>query len=111
MEEAFDTNYPKGYKHDPMEEFVDRSLKNLDIDCIELLQLHCPPSELLKTKETFESIDALVKKGKVAHYGVSVHKVEDALNAIKYPNVKSIQLVFNIFRQKPIEKLFKNKKK
>ncbi len=105
------TNYPKGYKHDPMEEFVDRSLKNLDIDCIELLQLHCPPSELLKTKETFESIDALVKKGKVAHYGVSVHKVEDALNAIKYPNVKSIQLVFNIFRQKPIEKLFKEAKK
>ena len=105
------TNYPKGYKHDPMEEFVDRSLKNLDIDCIELLQLHCPPSELLKTKETFESIDALVKKGKVAHYGVSVHKVEDALNAIKNPNVKSIQLVFNIFRQKPIEKLFKEAKK
>ena len=105
------TNYSKGYKHEPMEEFVDRSLKNLDIDCIELLQLHCPPSELLKTKETFESIDELVKKGKVAHYGVSVHKVEDALNAIKNPNVKSIQLVFNIFRQKPIEKLFKEAKK
>lgn len=105
------TNYPKGYKHDPMEEFVDRSLKNLDIDCIELLQLHCPPSELLKTNETFETIDELVKKGKVAHYGVSVHKVEDALNAIKNPNVKSIQLVFNIFRQKPIEKLFKEAKK
>ena len=105
------TNYPKGYKHDPMEEFVDRSLKNLDIDCIELLQLHCPPSELLKTNETFETIDELVKKGKVAHYGVSGHKVEDALNAIKNPNVKSIQLVFNIFRQKPIEKLFKEAKK
>ncbi len=105
------TNYPKGYKHEPMEEFVDRSLKNLDIDCIELLQLHCPPSELLKTNETFETIDELVKKGKVAHYGVSVHKVEDALNAMKNPNVKSIQLVFNIFRQKPIEKLFKEAKK
>ena len=92
------TNYPKGYKHAPMEEFIDRSLINLDIECIDLLQLHCPPSDVISNKETYEMMDNIVKKGKVANYGVSVHKVSDAMEAIKNPNVKSIQLVFNIFR-------------
>ena len=101
------TNYPKGYKHQPMEEFVDRSLKNLNIECIDLLQLHCPPSEVCSKAETYEMIDRLVKKGKVANYGVSVWKISDALEAIKFKNVKSIQLVFNIFRQKPAEKFLK----
>ncbi len=107
------TNYPKGYKHYPMEEFIDRSLKNLGIDCIDLVQLHCPPIEIIKKKETFEMMDKFVKKGKIANYGVSVHTIEDALEAIKFPNVKSIQMVFNVFRQKPAEnflKLAKEKK-
>ncbi len=104
------TKYPRGYKHDPMEEFIDRSLKNLGIDCIDLVQLHCPPSELIKKKVTFEIMDTFIKKGKIANYGVSVHTVEDALEAIKYPNVKSIQIVFNIFRQKPAE-IFLNQAK
>ena len=102
------TNYPKGYKHKPMEEFVDRSLKNLNIECIDLLQLHCPPTEMCSQAETYDLIDRLVEKGKVAHYGVSVWKVSDALEAIKFKNVKSIQLVFNIFRQKPIENFLQN---
>ena len=93
-----------------MEEFIDRSLKNLGIDCIDLVQLHCPPSELIKKKVTFEIMDTFIKKGKIANYGVSVHTVEDALEAIKYPNVKSIQIVFNIFRQKPAE-IFLNQAK
>ena len=97
------TNYPRGYKHEPMEEFINRSLKNLGIDCIDLVQLHCPPIEVIKKKETFEIMDEFIKKGKIAHYGVSVHTIEDALEAIKHPNVKSIQMVFNIFRQKPNE--------
>ena len=105
------TNYPKGYKHQPMEEFVDRSLKNLNIECIDLLQLHCPPSEVCSKAETYEMIDRLVKKGKVANYGVSVWKISDALEAIKFKNVKSIQLVFNIFRQKPIEHFLKEAKR
>ncbi|MDC3089832.1 aldo/keto reductase [Candidatus Pelagibacter sp.] len=105
------TNYPKGYKHHPMEEFIDRSLKNLNVECIDLVQLHCPPLEIIKKKETFENMDAFVKKGKILHYGVSVHTIEDALEAIKYPNVKSIQIVFNIFRQKPIDYFFKEAKK
>jgi aryl-alcohol dehydrogenase-like predicted oxidoreductase len=105
------TNYSKGYKHYPMEEFIDRSLKNLKIDCIDLVQLHCPPLDILKKKETFESMDYLIKKGKILHYGVSVHTIEDALEAIKNPNVKSIQLVFNILRQKPLEFFFEQAKK
>lgn len=85
-----------------MEEFVDRSLINLGIDCIDLLQLHCPPTEIISKKETFEMMDEIVKKGKIAHYGVSVFKISEAMEAIQNPNVKSIQMVFNIFRQKPI---------
>jgi aryl-alcohol dehydrogenase-like predicted oxidoreductase len=94
------TNYSKGYKQEPMEEFIDRSLMNLGIECIDLLQLHCPPSEILIKKETFEMMDKIVKKGKVANYGVSVHKI-----------VKSIQMVFNVFRQKPAEAFFEEAKK
>jgi aryl-alcohol dehydrogenase-like predicted oxidoreductase len=105
------TNYPRGYKHEPMEEFIDRSLINLGIDCIDLLQLHCPPSEICSKKETYEKMDAIVKKGKIAHYGVSVHKLSDAMEAIQFSNVKSIQIVFNIFRQKPAESFLKEAKK
>ncbi len=105
------TNYSKGYKQEPMEEFIDRSLINLGVDCIDLLQLHCPPSEIISKKETFEMMDAIVKKGKIVNYGVSVHKISDAIEAIKNPNVKSIQIVFNIFRQRPTEVFFKEAKK
>ena len=94
-----------------MEEFIDRSLINLGIDCIDLLQLHCPPSEIISKKETFEMMDEIVKKGKIVNYGVSVHKISDAMEAIQNPNVKSIQMVFNIFRQRPAEVFFKEAKK
>ena len=105
------TNYPRGYKQESMEEFVDRSLINLGIDCIDLLQLHCPPTEIISKKETFEMMDEIVKKGKIAHYGVSVFKISEAMEAIQNPNVKSIQMVFNIFRQRPAEVFFKEAKK
>ena len=105
------TNYPRGYKQEPIEEFVDRSLINLGIDCIDLLQLHCPPSEICSKKETYEMMDEIVKKGKIAYYGVTVHKLSDAMEAIQFPNVKSIQIVFNIFRQKPAEAFLKEAKK
>jgi len=94
-----------------MEEFIDRSLKNLGVDCIDLVQLHCPPIDIILQKETFEIMDNFVKKGKICHYGVSVHTIEDAMQAMKYPNTKSIQLVFNIFRQKPTENFLKEAKK
>lgn len=105
------TTYDKGYKHKYMEAFVDRSLKNLGIDCIDLLQLHCPPKEVCSDPNTYETLNQLVKKGKILHYGVSVHNLEDAYSAIQFPNVKSIQLVFNIFRQKPIDNFFYEAKK
>jgi len=102
---------PRGYKLKNIEEFIDRSLINLGIDCIDLLQLHCPPSEICSKKETYEMMDEIVKKGKIVHYGVSVFKISEAMDAIQFPNVKSIQMVFNIFRQKPAEVFFKEAKK
>ena len=105
------TNYERGYKHFPMEEFFDRSLKNLGVEQIDLVQLHCPPLEQYSKPETFELMDEIVKKGKISNYGVSVYNLSEAYEAMKYKNVKSIQLVFNIFRQKPIEKFLNLAKK
>ena len=97
----------EGYNLKNIEDFIDRSLINIGVDCIDLLQLHCPPSEICSKKETYDMMDEIVKKGKIANYGVSVEKVSEAMEAIKYPNVKSIQIIFNIFRQKPLEVFFK----
>jgi len=97
----------EGYNPQNIESFIDRSLKNLGVECIDLLQLHCPPSDVCSKKETYEMMDDIVKKGKILHYGVSVEKVSEALDAIQFPNVKSIQIIFNMFRQKPSEELFK----
>ena len=97
----------QGYNLKNIEGFIDRSLVNLGIDCIDLLQLHCPPSEICSKKQTYEMMDEIVKKGKIANYGVSVEKVSEAMDAIQFPNVKSIQIIFNIFRQKPAEIFFK----
>ena len=97
----------EGYNLKNIEGFIDRSLINLGIDCIDLLQLHCPPSEICPKKETYEMMDEIVKKGKIANYGISVEKVSEAMDAIQFPNVKSIQIIFNIFRQKPAEIFFK----
>ena len=102
---------PEGYNLKTIEKFIDRSLNNLGIECIDLLQLHCPPTEICSKKELYEMMDEFVKKGKILHYGVSVFNISEALSAIKFPNVKSIQIVFNIFRQKPLDLLFKVAKK
>ncbi len=97
------TSYPRGYKHEPMEEFVDRSLRNLGTESIDLLQLHCPPIEVLQEEGTFPLLDRLIDKGKIKHYGVSVYHLSEAVEALKNPRVKSIQFVFNIFRQQPAD--------
>jgi aryl-alcohol dehydrogenase-like predicted oxidoreductase len=102
-----DPHTAEGYNLKNIETFIDRSLSNLGVDYIDLLQLHCPPSEICPRIETYEMMDEIVKKGKIAHYGVSVEKVSEAMDAIQFPNVKSIQLIFNIFRQKPSEIFFK----
>ena len=100
-----------GYNLKNIESFIDRSLSNLGVDIIDLVQLHCPPSEICGKPETYEMMDEIVKKGKIKYYGVSVEKVSEALDAIQHPNVKSIQIIFNIFRQKPNEIFFQEAKK
>jgi len=86
--------------------YVERSLKNLEVDALDLLQLHCPPTDVYYMPEVFDGLDQLVRAGKLRFYGVSVERVEEALKAIEYPNVQSIQIIFNLFRQRPADLLF-----
>jgi aryl-alcohol dehydrogenase-like predicted oxidoreductase len=102
-----DPHVASGYNRGNLTAFVERSLKNLDTDAIDLLQLHCPPTEVYYMPETFGVLDDLVQAGKLKHYGVSVEKVEEALKAIEYPNVKTVQIIYNIFRQRPADLFFK----
>lgn len=90
-----------GYTKANLEGFIDRSLKNLRVDCLDLVQLHCPPTDVLYRPEVFEGLSELQKAGKIMGYGVSVEKVEEALKAIEFPGVASIQIIYNIFRQRP----------
>lgn len=91
----------QGYNAENLNAFVERSLVNLDTDCLDLVQLHCPPPEVYYQPEVFDIMDRMVTAGKIKHYGVSVEKVEEALKAIEYPNVATIQIIYNIFRQRP----------
>ncbi len=90
-----------GYTAENIERFVDRSLSNLATDSLDLLQLHCPPTDVYYRPEVFAGLDDLVAKGKLRHYGVSVEKVEEALKAIEFPGVETVQIIFNILRQRP----------
>jgi aryl-alcohol dehydrogenase-like predicted oxidoreductase len=95
-----------GYNRKNLESFVDRSLSNLGVDSIDLLQLHCPPSEVYHRPEVFKALDELKREGKIRYYGVSVEKVGEALKATEYPDVQSVQIIFNIFRLKPATEFF-----
>lgn len=86
--------------------FVERSLRNLEVEALDLLQLHCPPTDVYYMPEVFDGLDQLVRAGKLRFYGVSVERVEEALKAIEYPNVQSVQIIFNVFRQRPAELFF-----
>ncbi len=97
---------PDGYNAANLTAFVDRSLTNLAVDCLDLVQLHCPPTEVYYRPEVFAALDGLVKAGKIRFYGVSVEKVEEALKAIEYPHVQSVQIIFNAFRLRPAELFF-----
>jgi len=92
-----------GYTRDNLAGFVERSLRNLETDCLDLLQLHSPPAEVYQRPEVFAALDDLVKAGAIRHYGVSVETVDQALAAIEYPGVRTVQLVFNMFRQRPAD--------
>ncbi|MAM10103.1 MAG: aldo/keto reductase [Rhizobiaceae bacterium] len=100
-----------GYTLENLEGFVDRSLRNLRMERLDLLQLHCPPTEAFYRPDVFEALDALKAKGKIANYGVSVEKVEEALKAIEFPGVASVQIIYNIFRQRPASLFFPEAKR
>ena len=96
----------ENYSYANLRGWLERSLKNLEIEAADLVQLHCPPWDAYYTPEVFASCDRLVEEGLIRAYGVSVEKVEEALKAIEYPNVASVQIIFNIFRQRPAELFF-----
>ncbi len=95
-----------GYNRQNLEQFINDSLRNLETDCLDLVQLHCPPIEVYYRPEVFGALDDLTKEGKIRYYGVSVEKVEEALKAIEFPGVQSIQIIFNMFRTRPAEMFF-----
>jgi aryl-alcohol dehydrogenase-like predicted oxidoreductase len=90
-----------GYNRENLTTFVERSLRYLGVETLDLVQLHCPPTEVYYRPEVFGVMDDLVAAGKLRFYGVSVEKVEEALKAIEYPNVRTVQIIFNMFRQRP----------
>lgn len=101
-----DPHIADGYNAENLSQFIERSLKNLAVEALDLLQLHCPPTEVYYRPEVFAALDDFVKQGKLRYYGVSVELVEQALKAIEFPNVQSVQIIFNIFRQRPADLLF-----
>lgn len=94
---------PEGYSRENLTAWVERSLGNLEVDALDLLQLHCPHPAVYDRPEVFGILDDLVSAGKVRYYGVSVETVAEALRAVAYPNVQSVQIIFNMFRLKPAE--------
>jgi aryl-alcohol dehydrogenase-like predicted oxidoreductase len=97
---------PEGYSRANLTGWVERSLRNLDVEAIDLLQLHCPPTSVYYMPEVFGVLDDLVAAGKLLYYGVSVEKVEEALKAIEFPQVQTVQIIFNMLRLRPAEFLF-----
>jgi aryl-alcohol dehydrogenase-like predicted oxidoreductase len=96
----------EGYSRENLSAWIDDSLRNLSTDRLDLVQLHCPPTALYSRPEVFGILDDLIAAGKIRYYGVSVQKIEEALKAIEFPNVQSVQIIFNCFRQRPAEIFF-----
>ena len=108
---AGDIHDPQTYSEEQVRAYCEASLKRLDREAIDLYQIHCPPFEILKDGQVFEVLDKLKQEGKIRHYGVSVESVEEGLHCLTNPNVSALQVIFNIFRQKPLEELFPEAKK
>jgi aryl-alcohol dehydrogenase-like predicted oxidoreductase len=98
-----DPHVAAGYNRNNLTAFVERSLRFLEVDALDLVQLHCPPPEVYYRPETFEALDGLVEQGKIRYYGVSVEKVEEGIKALEFPRLASVQIIFNIFRQRPAD--------
>ena len=101
----------EGYQPKVLQKFVEDSLKRMRLETLDLIQLHCPPSEVYYRPEIFEMFDRLKDQGKILNIGVSVEKVEEALKAIEYPNVTTVQIIFNLFRQRPSQLFFEEARK
>ncbi len=101
----------EGYSRENLTGWIEDSLRNLSTDALDLVQLHCPPTAVYHRPEVFGILDDLVKAGKVRFYGVSVEKIEEALKAIEFPNVQTVQIIFNCFRQRPAELFFAQAKR
>lgn len=101
----------EGYQPKVLQKFVEDSLKRTGLETIDLIQLHCPPTEVYYRPEIFELFDRLKEQGKIQNMGVSVEKVDEAMKAIEYPNVTTMQIIFNLFRQKPSELFFQEAQK
>ena len=97
----------RGFTRENLNDWIDRSRANLEVDSLDLVQLHCPPTELYYHPDVFGLLDDLVKDGKIRSYGVSVEKIEEAIKAIEYPGVASVQIIFNLLRQRPLDLFFK----
>jgi aryl-alcohol dehydrogenase-like predicted oxidoreductase len=95
-----------GYSKTNLQAWLDRSRKNLECDTIDLVQLHCPPTDLYYTPQVFDWLEDFVNAGVIKYYGVSVEKVEQAIKAIEYPHLQTVQIIFNLFRQRPAELFF-----
>src|SRR5215813_14188193 len=100
-----------GYNAANLTSFVEDSLRNLSTDSLDLVQLHCPPTDVYYRPEVFGALDRLMEAGKIRHYGVSVERVEEALKAIEYPKVQTVQIIFNCFRLRPAELFFEQAKR
>jgi aryl-alcohol dehydrogenase-like predicted oxidoreductase len=96
----------EGYSRQNLTRWVEDSLRNLSTDSLDLLQLHCPPTALYDRPEIFGILDDLVRAGKIRYYGVSVEKIEEALKALEFPNIQTVQIIFNCFRQRPADQFF-----
>jgi len=101
----------EGYQPKVLQKYIEDSLKRMKLETLDLIQLHCPPTEVFYRPEIFELFDRLKEQGKIQNLGVSVEKVEEGLKAIEYPNVTTVQIIFNLFRQRPAELFFKEAKK
>jgi aryl-alcohol dehydrogenase-like predicted oxidoreductase len=97
---------PEGYSRENLNAWVERSLKNLEMDAVDLLQLHCPHPKVYDMPEVFGFLDEMVTAGKIRHYGISVETVDEALRGIRNPGVKTVQIIFNMFRLKPAGEFF-----
>ena len=100
-----DPHVASAYVLDNFRVWTDRSRTNLGVDVLDLVQLHCPPREVLSRDATYDALDVLVDEGRIAAYGVSVETVDEALTAIARPHVASVQIILNVFRRKPLERV------